>query len=64
MPRKKEYEIEVLFSTPIYVKVEAKDVDEAMEYAEQDATEIFQDQLDGGLLGVSDFDCEAQTPQV
>lgn len=62
MPRKKEYEIEVMFSTPIYVKVEAEDVDEAMEYAEQDATEIFRDQLDRGLLGVSDFDCEAQTP--
>ena len=62
MPRKKEYEIEVMFSTPIYVKVEARDLDDAMAYAEQDATEIFREQLDRGLLGISDFDCEAQTP--
>lgn len=60
--RKKKYTIEVVFSTPITVNVEAQDVDEAMEIAEYEADLTFSDLLDRGLLGTSDFDCSAQTP--
>ena len=62
MNRKKKYTIEVVFSTPITVNVEAQDVDEAMEIAEYEADLTFSDLLDRGLLGTSDFDCSAQTP--
>lgn len=59
---KRKYQIEVLFSTPVYVTVKANDVYDAMDIAEVDATEIFRKNLDEGMLGVSDFYCEAQTP--
>lgn len=62
MARKKKYEIEVVFSTSIYVNVEAEDKYDAMDIAEDLAAEEFRDKLDSGLLGTSDFDCEAQTP--
>ena len=62
MASKEKYEIEVLFITPINVTVKAEDADEAMDLAESEATEIFKENLDKGLLGVSDFYCEAQTP--
>ena len=60
--KKKKYTIEVVFSTPITVNVEAKDLDEAMDIAEYEADLTFSDLLDNGMLGTSDFDCCAQTP--
>lgn len=62
MARKKKYEIEVVFSTSIYVNVEGSDIDDAMETAEYHASKKFEDRLNSGLLGTSDFYCEAQTP--
>lgn len=62
MARKKKYGIEVVFSTSIFVKVEAEDVIDAMDIAEDLAAEEFRNKLDSGLLGTSDFDYEAQTP--
>ena len=59
---KRKYQIEVLFSTPVYVTVKANDVYDAMAIAEVDATEVFRKNLDEGMLGVSDFYCEVQTP--
>ena len=60
--KKKKYNIEVVFSTPVYVTVEAEDVCEAMDEAEYQASQIFISNLNEGLLGQSDFYCEAQTP--
>lgn len=59
---KKKYNIDVVFSTSVYVSVMAKDLDEAMDKAEYKASKEFRDLLDDGLLGASDFTCEAQTP--
>ena len=62
--KKKEnsYTIEVVFSTPVTVTVLAEDVDEAMDTAEWEATKVFQEMIDSGMLGIADFECEAQTP--
>ena len=60
--RKKKYTVEVVFSTSLFVDVMAKDVDDAKDKAELEADLQFSDQLDRGLLGTSDFSCEAQTP--
>ena len=58
----RKYTIDVLFSTSIPVIVRAKDEDDAMAEAEYKASEQFRELLDKGLLGASDFDCEAQQP--
>lgn len=58
----KTYTIDVLFSTSISVEVRAKDKDDAMDKAEYKAAEEFRDLLDKGMLGTSDFFCEAQIP--
>ena len=60
--RKKKYTVEVVFSTSLFVDVMAKDVDDAKDKAELEADLQFSDQLDRGLLGTSDFSCEAQEP--
>ena len=60
--RKKKYNMEVVFSTSVFVDVMATDLDDARDKAEWEADLIFSDQLDKGLLGTSDFTCEAQTP--
>ncbi len=62
MNRKKKYTIEVVFSTPITVDVEANDIDEAMDIAEYEADLTFSDMLDNKMLCTGDFDCCAQTP--
>ena len=54
--------IEVLFIYPLTVKVRAADLDTAMDKAEEKAAEEFRELLDKGMLGSSDFYCEAQTP--
>ena len=59
---KKKFKIEVVFSTPVYVTVLASNKYDAMDIAEVDATEVFRKNLDEGMLGVSDFYCEVQTP--
>lgn len=60
--KERTYEIEVVFSTSIYVSVDAEDIDEAMETAEYLASKKFANKIDGGMLKASDFYCEAQTP--
>lgn len=62
MAKNKKFNVEVVFSTSILVPVYAEDADEAMDKAEYKASEIFEKQLNNGLYGASDFDCEAQTP--
>ena len=57
---KKKYEIEVVFSTSICVDVYADDIDEAKDKAEYDASEVFEQHLNDGLLGSGDFTAEAQ----
>lgn len=59
---KKKYHISVVFTTTIETDVRAEDLDDAMAEAECKTTEDFRKLLDDGLLGVSDFTCEAQTP--
>lgn len=58
----KEYIISVNFTTTYEVTVEAEDETEARDFAGTQATEIFREELDEGLLGVSDFICEPQEP--
>ena len=62
MNRKKKYTIEVVFSTPITVNVEAEDLDDAMALAEYEADLTLSDMLDNKMLCTGDFDCCAQTP--
>ena len=62
MKKNNEYEVEVVFSTSVFVTVMAEDADEAMDTAEFEATKLFRRKLNDGALGVSDFDCEAQEP--
>lgn len=59
---KKKFKMEVVFSTSVYVTVSAKDLDEARELAEEKASEEFEEDLNDGLYGSSDFTCEVQTP--
>ena len=56
------FTIDVMFSLSIPVKVKACNYVDALDIAETEAAEQFRDLLDKGLLGASDFDCEAQTP--
>ena len=62
MAKTKTYHIEVLFTLPVMVTVKAEDLDDAFDKAEVKASEEFRENLDKGLYGVSDFDCDAQTP--
>lgn len=60
--KERTYEVEVVFSTSIFVSVTAEDVDEAMDLAEYEAAKKFEDKLYSNALEASDFDYEAQTP--
>lgn len=59
---KKNYTIEVVFSTSVYAKVQAFDEYEAMGLAEDQASKEFEKLLNDGLLGTSDFRYIARTP--
>ena len=59
MAKKKNYVMGVNFTTTIYVTVKASDIDEARELAETDASSEFEEKLNDGMLGTSDFDYEA-----
>ena len=59
---KKKYSISVVFTTTIDVNVKAEDLDEAMGKAEDKASKEFENLLNEGYLGTSDFTCEAQEP--
>ena len=56
----KVYTIPVNFTTTYQITVEAKNETEAMALVATQVTEIFREELDKGLLGVSDFVCELQ----
>ena len=58
----KEYIIPVNFITTYQITVEAEDETEARDLAGTQVTEIFREELDEGLLGVSDFVCDPQEP--
>ena len=58
----KEYIIPVNFTTTYQITVEAEDETEARDLAGEQSTKIFREELDKGLLGVSDFVCEPQEP--
>lgn len=58
MAKKKEYEVGVSFTTTLYVTVSAYNLDHARELAEEEASEEFEEQLNDGLFGSSDFSCK------
>lgn len=58
----KEYTIPVNFTTTYWTTVEAEDETRAKELAEEQATAEFEEDLNEGMLGTSDFACEAQDP--
>ena len=60
--KRRNYKMEVVFSTSVFVDVIASDINDAKDKAEWEADLLFSDKLDKGLLGTSDFSCEAQTP--
>jgi hypothetical protein len=60
--KNKKYTIEVVFTTPITVTVQADDVDDAMSEAEYEASKVFATLMTTGELYPEDFECEAQTP--
>ena len=60
--KESEYEIEVVFSTSVYIPVKAFDTQTAMEKAEDEAYDKFNKMLQSGELGSGDFYYEAQTP--
>ena len=57
-----EYIIPVNFTTTYQITVKAEDEGEARDLAGTEASELFQKDLDEGLLGTSDFVCEPQEP--
>ena len=59
---KKKYTIPVNFTTTIDVKIEAEDVEDAMDEAEYEASKIFSKLFTEGTLEPSDFVAEAQEP--
>lgn len=58
----KEYIIPVNFTTTYWITVDAEDEGEARDLAGTEASELFQKDLDEGLLDTSDFACEPQEP--
>ena len=59
---KKKYTIPVNFTTTINVDVSSDDKDDAMAYAEYNASMIFYNLMSEGSLHRSDFVAEAQEP--
>lgn len=59
---KESYLIPVNFTITYTMSVIARNETAAKEKAEKNATELFEDDLNEGLLGTSDFACEAQDP--
>lgn len=59
---RKKYKIPVNFTTTITVDVNSDDKDDAMAYAEFDASRIFSTLMAEGSLCPSDFVAEAQEP--
>ena len=59
MARKKTYRIGVVFGHTIELEVKAKNLEEAKDKAETEASEEFGELLNDGLLGTSDFSYEA-----
>lgn len=51
----KDYRFLVNFTTTYQIEVRAKSKEEAQEYAENDAYDMFREDLDTGYLGTSDF---------
>ena len=58
----KTYIIPVNFTTTYTMSVIAENEAVAKEKAEENATKWFEDDLNEGWLGTSDFACEAQDP--
>ena len=59
MSKKKKYRMGVVFGHTIMLDVRAKDLDDARDKAEYEASQIFRNLLDEGMLGTSDFSYEA-----
>ena len=55
-----KYTIPVNFIATYWITVDANNEYEARDLAETEASELFQEDLDNGLLGTSDFACESQ----
>lgn len=51
----KDYRLLVNFTTTYQIEVRAKNKQEAQEYAENDAMDMFNEDLNTGYLGISDF---------
>lgn len=58
----KRYKVPVNFTTTYWITVNAEDEGEARDLAGTEASELFQEDLNEGLLGTSDFVCEPQEP--
>lgn len=56
---RRKYDMAVDFTTTLYVTVYASDIDDAKDKAELKASEEFEENLNEGLLGSSDFYCNA-----
>lgn len=56
------YTVDVNFTHSIILDVMAEDADDAMDKAESEASMLFEEHLNDGLVGIADFTCEAQTP--
>lgn len=59
---KKKYTIPVNFTTTITVDINSDDKDDAMAYAEYEASMIFSNLMSEGSLHPADFVAEAQEP--
>lgn len=57
-----KYDVEVVFSTPVTVTVQAEDEEDAMAEAEYQAQRVFATMMAEGSLYPRDFDCNAQCP--
>ena len=59
MSRNKNYKIGVVFGHTIVLDVRAKNLEAAKDKAEYEASEIFEELLNEGMLGTSDFAYQA-----